>query len=163
MYLTKTRQSKFVIKQIFEPEQKIKRILPVYTTPNNEINESTPEALEPQIKKSSIEEKLDLNGYLISHPGDTFIIKIEGESAPHLGVYSGDILIIEQRTESRDGKLVVGTLNNKFTIKFLKVKDKQLFFAADLPGGKDSEVKPDTGFEMWGMVSYIIHKPGFGK
>jgi DNA polymerase V len=157
MFSTKFRQSKFIIKQIFKPENKINRLLPAYTA--HEPSKTEVNLEEPTEKKNITEEKLDLNGYLISHPQDTFLIKVEGESGTNLGVYPGDILIVDQNIESRDGKMVAGVLNNKFTVKFIKVKGKQLFFAAEGAELTDTEITPELKFEMWGIVSYIIHKP----
>lgn len=144
-YITKTKPSGFIIKQMFKPEQKIVRTLPSYCT--NEM-----------ITTPTIDETLDLNGYLISHPSETFLIKIAGEHSLSL-VQSGDILVVSQSSENRDGKMVVGMLDNKFVIKFIKMKGKQLFFAAESEEDGDMEISQTTKFEMWGVVNYVIHKP----
>lgn len=158
MYSTKTRQSKFIIRQIFKPENKITRLLSLYTA-DKPLANTTNQDNNLEERKNITEDKLDLNGYLVSHPNETFLIKVEGESGVGLGVYPGDILIVDQNIETRDGKMVVGVLNNKFTVKFLKVKGKQLFFAAEEQKTSDIEITPELKFEMWGVVSYIIHKP----
>jgi DNA polymerase V len=160
MYLTKSRQAQLIVKQIFKPENKITRTLPVYITHNEIENENF--SLEQQ-QPANLEDKLDLNGYLISHPSETFLVKVEGVAMKEVGVHPGDILIVDQSNQSRDERLVVGILNNKFTIKFLKVKGKQLFFASDSADIPDTEITPELGFDMWGVVTYIIHKPQLSK
>jgi hypothetical protein len=39
------------------------------------------------------------------------------------------------------------------------MKGKQLFFAAESEENEDIEITPGMKFEMWGVVSYVIHKP----
>jgi DNA polymerase V len=143
---------KIVIKQIFRPDNKISREIPIY---NPEIKTVKPGGTVEQ----PVEENIDLNGYLVSHPTSTFLVKVAGEQAPHLGIFPGDLLVVDQTTSTRDGKMVVGILNNKFVIKFLKMKGTKLFFAADNANGSDSEILATTKFNLWGVVTYIIHKP----
>jgi DNA polymerase V len=168
-YSIKTRQSNFTVKQIFRPEQKILRNLPVYhafksLTPNPEtITEENPAEKIANLAHTSIDESLDLNGYIISHPSETFLVKIAGDTHSSLNVSAGDILVVNQTNENRDGKLVVGNLENKFVIKYLKTKGKQLYFAAETEDQEDIEITPGMKFEMWGVVTYVIHKPGVGK
>ena len=42
-----------------------------------------------------MENKLDLNEYLIKHPAATFIVKASGSSMTSASIYSGDLLIID--------------------------------------------------------------------
>lgn len=164
-YYTKTRGPSFTAKQIFKPEQKISRTLSVYTAFQNTTLSTTEEVSDSifsenfQTIHANTDDTLDLNGYLISHPSETFLIKIAGDTQSSLAISAGDLLVVTQSTENRDGKLVVGMLDGKFVIKYLKVKGKQLFFAGELPGQADSEITSETKFELWGIVSYIIHKP----
>jgi len=143
---------KIVVKQFFRPDSKIARELPVF---------------EPGVTSSNagagpehpVEENIDLNGYLISHPSGTFLVKVAGEQAPHLGIAPGDLLVVDQAVTTRDGRMVVGTVNKKFAIRFLKMKGSKLFFASEMPGGPDVEVTSGMNFNLWGVVTYVIHKP----
>lgn len=143
---------KIVVKQLFRPDSKITRELPVYEPGVNS-------SISGADSEHPVEENIDLNGYLISHPSATFLVKVAGEQAPHLGIAPGDLLVVDQATTTRDGRMVVGILSNKFTVKFLKMKGTRLFFAPDTAGGQDVEVTSSMKFNLWGVVTYIIHKP----
>jgi DNA polymerase V len=136
---------------LFRPDSKIARELPVYEPGITQTLKANPE--------QSVEESLYLNGYLISHPSATFLVKVTGEAAPTLGITPGDMLVVDQAVPTRDGKMVVGILHNKFVVKFLKIKGSKLFFAAETADGKDVEVTSSVKFNLWGVVTYIIHKP----
>ena len=144
--------SKIVVKQLFRPDNKIERALPVYEP-------GAKQAVSGTDTEHLVEENIDLNGYLISHPSTTFLVKVAGEQAPHLGIAPADLLVVDQAATTRDGRMVVGTVNKKFAIKFLKMKGAKLFFASDVHGGQDVEVTSSMKFNLWGAVTYIIHKP----
>lgn len=144
--------SKIVVKQLFRPDSKITRELPVYEPGTK----ATTSSANPE---QAVEESIDLNGYLINHPTATFLVKVTGESSPALGIAPGDMLVVDQAVPTRDGKMVVGVVNNKFTVKFLKMKGTRLFFAAENANEVDIEVTTDMKFSLWGVVTYIIHKP----
>lgn len=152
-----TAASKIIIKHFFRPEQKVVRQLPVYYPPNPlGLITNDPAEINPSEPKH--EDKLDLNGYLISHPSSTFFVKLAGEALPHLGLYPGDLLIIDQTLEVHDGNLVVGAMQEKFFTAFIKIKNRQLYLAGEAHDS-DQLITPDLKCSIWGVVSYVIHKP----
>lgn len=150
--------SKIIIKHFFRPEQKVVRQLPVYYPPSplGLITNDSGEMSIPSEQKH--EDKLDLNGYLISHPSSTFFVKLAGDALPHLGLYPGDLLIIDQTLEVHDGNLVVGVMQEAFFTAFIKIKNKQLYLAGEL-NDPDRLITPDLKCSIWGVVSHVIHKP----
>lgn len=155
-----TTASKIIIKHFFRPEQKVVRQLPVYYPPNPlDLVRSETGDITTSMPASKHEEKLDLNGYLISHPSSTFFVKISNEAPPHLGLSPGDLLIIDQTLEVLDGNLVVGVLQETFFTSFIKIKNKQLYLAGENSQDPDRLITPDLKCTIWGVVSYVIHKP----
>ena len=49
----------------------------------------------PSPASDYIENNLDLNEYLISHPAATFIVKANGSSMSNSHIQSGDLLIVD--------------------------------------------------------------------
>ena len=62
---------------------------------------------------------LDFNRDLIRNPEATFYGKVEGDSMIEAGINDGDIAVIDRSLEPRDGDIVVGYINEEFTIKYL--------------------------------------------
>lgn len=154
-----TTASKIILKHFFRPEQKVVRVLPVYYPPQPPREPiSEPEVTLPTTERRG-EDKLDLNGYLISHPSSTFFVKISGEPLPHLGIYSGDLLVVDQTLEVHDGNLIVGVLQESFFASFIKIKNKQLYLAGESAADTDQLITPELKCSIWGVVSYTIHKP----
>ncbi|MCB1196349.1 translesion error-prone DNA polymerase V autoproteolytic subunit [bacterium] len=105
------------------------------------------------------ERSLDLNTYLIKHPSATFFVRVEGDSMINAGIHSGDILIVDKALEPQDKKIVVAVVQGDFTVKrickingdFYLMPENQLF--------KPIKVTEEMAVEIWGVVTYVIHKP----
>jgi len=54
----------------------------------------------------------------------TFMLKVKGESMVNVGIYSGDLILVEQTNEARNGDIVVALVDDSATVKtFFKEKD----------------------------------------
>ena len=67
-------------------------------------------------------ETLDFNRDLIRNPEATFYGKVEGDSMIEAGINDGDIAVIDRSIEAQDGDIVVGYINDEFTIKYLDLR-----------------------------------------
>lgn len=105
------------------------------------------------------ESQLDLHELLIEHPEATFFVRVEGDSMVGAGMHTGDILIVDRALKATHGKIVVALLNGEFTVKRLLVKDNKLFLAPENPRYGLIEVAESSDFEVWGVVTYVIHRP----
>ena len=64
------------------------------------------------------DEYFSLPANLISTKEETFTLKVSGESMINVGIYDGDILIVERRDTARNGETVVAMNdNNEVTVK----------------------------------------------
>lgn len=70
-------------------------------------------------------EYFSLPASLITTKNEVFTLKVSGESMINIGIYDGDILIVEKRNTARNGETVVAmNKENEATVKtFYKEKD----------------------------------------
>ena len=71
-----------------------------------------------------MENKLDLNEYLIRHPAATFIVKASGSSMVNADIYSGDLLIVDRSVTPKSNNIVIASIFGDLTVKKLKKKEK---------------------------------------
>ena len=105
-----------------------------------------------------MENKLDLNEYLIKHPAATFIVKASGSSMVNANIYSGDLLIVDKSLTPKNNDIVIASIFGDLTVKKIKKKGKSLFL---IPANNDYpsiEVKEEMECFIWGVVTYIIHE-----
>jgi DNA polymerase V len=104
-----------------------------------------------------IENNLDLNEYLISHPAATFFVRVTGDSMTGAGINSGDILIVDRSVNAINGSVIVAVVNGEFTVKRFFRHGSLINLVPENPAYKPVEVKNGSDFEVWGVVMHVIH------
>jgi DNA polymerase V len=104
------------------------------------------------------EDKLDLNKYLIKHPAATFFIKAAGDSMIGAGIHCGDLLVVDRSLEAKDNNVVIAVVNGELTVKRIRIRRKRITLEPENGGYSAREITKDTQFEVWGVVTGVIHK-----
>jgi len=104
-----------------------------------------------------IDRKLDLNDLLVRHPAATFFVRVEGSSMTGAGIHSGDILVVDRAVEPADQKIVIALLNGELTVKRIRRRRDQIWLLPENPAFPPIAIGPDTPFEVWGVVTSVIH------
>ncbi|QUM88859.1 translesion error-prone DNA polymerase V autoproteolytic subunit [Moritella sp. 36] len=102
-----------------------------------------------------------LDEILIEHPSSTFIGKACGDSMEGVGIFDGDLLIVDRHVTPRQHDIIVANLNGEFVCKLLDVRQRMLVSAND-------KVKPVfindlDSFSIEGVVirSIRCHHPSY--
>ena len=102
-----------------------------------------------------------LDEILIEHPSSTFIGKASGDSMEGVGIFDGDLLIVDRHVTARQYDVVVANLNGEFVCKLLDVRQRMLVSAND-------KIKPVfindlDSFSIEGVVirSIRCHRPSY--
>ena len=104
-----------------------------------------------------IEQKLDLNRYLIQRPSATFFVRASGDSMIGAGIHDGDILVVDRSLEAKDGKVVVVALDGELTVKRLHQAKGKLQLMPENPKYQPITVKDFSDLHVWGVVTNVIH------
>ncbi len=105
-----------------------------------------------------IDKRLDLNEHLISHPAATFFVRAVGDSMLGAGIHDGDLLIVDRAVEPSAGKVVMAAIGGELTVKRLERKGERLLLSPANPDYPSFDVTSREDFEIWGVVSHVIHK-----
>jgi len=106
-----------------------------------------------------VDVKLDLNKHLIQHPSATFYVKVKGNSMEDANIKDGDMLVVDRSLEARHKDVVVCILEGEFTVKRLIKEGQHIILQPENKAYQPIKVNPEMDFAIWGVVSYIIHKP----
>lgn len=112
----------------------------------------------PSPAEDHLDKKLDLNDLLIAHPAATFFVRVSGDSMKGAGIFSGDILVVDRAIEGTNGRIVVAIVNSEFTVKRLLIREKKIYLSPENPAYPTLEVSQESDFQVWGVVTYVIHK-----
>jgi len=137
------------VQAIYYPDQSTKCKRPLFMVPVS--------AGFPSPAEDYIEGKLDLNKHLIKHPAATFFVKVTGDSMIDAGIHPGDILIVDRSIEPGDNKVVIAVVDGELTVKRIRVIKDKIFLMSENKDYKPMRIEAETGFEIWGVVTNVIH------
>jgi DNA polymerase V len=118
---------------------------------------SMPSAGFPSPADDYIEQSLDLNEFLIRHPAATFFVRVSGDSMIGAGIHDGDILIVDRALDAREGNVIIAVLSGEFTVKRFKKANGKAYLVPDNPKYTIIDVTMREDFEIWGVVTNVIH------
>ena len=104
------------------------------------------------------EEKLDLHEYLIQRPSSTFFCRVEGDSMKNIGIFSGDLIVVDRSKTPKNGSIVVAVINGEHLLKKVKLQEKALYLVAENPSYPPLLVKEEDELLIWGVVTAVIRK-----
>jgi DNA polymerase V len=137
------------ISEIFKFDPSTKLGLPLYS--------SKIRAGFPSPADDYVEQKLDLNTFLIDHPASTFFVRVQGESMIGAGIFNNDLLIVDRSIEPANGRIIIAVVDQEFTVKrFYKIGQAVHL----VPENKDFEtiiLSHEDQFSVWGVVTNVIH------
>jgi len=105
-----------------------------------------------------IDRQLDLNELLIHNPAATFFVRVAGDSMTGISINHDDILIVDRSLEPVSGKIVIAVINGELTIKRLLKDNSSCRLVAENPNYEDIEINEEMAFEVWGVVTSVIHQ-----
>ncbi len=79
----------------------------------------------PSPADDHLDKALDLNEYLITHPAATFFCRVGGDSMQGIGIFDGDLLIIDRAIEPAHGDVAVAALDGVWTCKVVAMHEKR--------------------------------------
>jgi DNA polymerase V len=99
---------------------------------------------------------LDFNEPLIENPAATFAVRIAGDSMTGIGLFPGDIAVVDRARTAVDGSIVLALLDGECTIKRYRCKGARAWLQAENPAFKDIVLTEDSAFEVWGVITKTI-------
>ncbi|MBI5436437.1 MAG: translesion error-prone DNA polymerase V autoproteolytic subunit [Nitrosomonadales bacterium] len=103
-------------------------------------------------------QRISLDEHLIRQRESTFFMRVAGDSMRGMGIFDGDLLVVDRSLPAAHGCVVVAVVDGEFTLKqLLRTPDGQVLRAAH-PDYPDLHIKPEQDFSIWGVVTWNIHK-----
>ena len=103
---------------------------------------------------------IDLTRMLCPNYESSYLIRVKGDSMIDAGVHSGDILIVDKSNRNPSPQEVaVCELNGEYTLKRFERDGNGGWLIPANPAFPKIQVTEGDDFSIWGVVTYIIHKP----
>lgn len=111
------------------------------------------------------EDTIDLLKLLIKDKETVFFAFVTGDSLNGIGIFDGDILIIQKGMFPRENDVVVVFLEGEFYVKKFAPKYhkdsaalKNIKLKSENPDYQDMIINEDSDFQLWGVSTWNLHK-----
>ncbi|MDC1148047.1 translesion error-prone DNA polymerase V autoproteolytic subunit [Pelagibacteraceae bacterium] len=129
------------------------------------INEKLPIILQkvcagfPSPATDYLEDEINLNEELISNKASTFLIRVSGHSMVQENIYDGDVLIVDRSLNIQNRSIAVLNYQGQLVVKKILKRNNSFFLISNLGDQSNFiEITEDNETEVWGIVTYVIHK-----
>ena len=152
-----------LVNQILDLKKKgklgVNSMIPAHTLSSFSVPlfESRVQAGFPSPADDFSEGMLDLNSHLIKNKAATFFVRVTGDSMTSVGIFPGDILVVDRSLPQSSGKIVIAVLNGEMTVKRLKQKGGAVLLCSENEKYPPISVTKDEDFTVWGVVTNVIH------
>ena len=72
-------------------------------------------------------------------------------------IRDGDLAIIDRSLKPKSGSVVLAVLDGNFTIKYFRPSKEGIVLEAANPDFPPIPIKEETDFQVWGVVTHVIH------
>ncbi len=112
----------------------------------------------PSPAADHLETALSLDEYLIQNPPATFFVGVKGCSMEAVGIFEGDIAVVDRARIAKHEDIVVALKDNQFLIKTLLIQQETLYLKAHHPTFPVQTLNEDQGDRVWGVVTGLVRR-----
>lgn len=101
---------------------------------------------------------IDLNKQFINNKQATSLLRMNSAALSDIGIYNGDVLIVDRSLTAENGKIVVALLNGEMLVRRIETRFNRIRLYPETK--KLSPIDVDLNcceFSIWGVVTYAIH------
>ncbi|WP_295957179.1 translesion error-prone DNA polymerase V autoproteolytic subunit [Rhodoferax sp.] len=101
-------------------------------------------------------QRMDLTQMLVVHAQATYFLRASGQSMVGVGIFDGDILLVDRAIQPRHKHIVVAIVDGDFTVKTLQQQAGRTWLQAANPAYPDIVPRDGQIIEVWGVVTSSI-------
>ncbi len=115
------------------------------------------EAGIPSLVDESVLDMMSFDEYLIGDPSKTFVLEVKGDSMIEEGIKEGDLVVVERKSEPKDGDIVIAEIDGGWTMKFLRKKVGKPIYLE--PANRNYKpIYPEHDLRVAAVVKGVIRK-----
>ena len=112
----------------------------------------------PSPAENYVEEKLNLNSYLIKNRESSFFVRVSGDSMINVGIFDNDILIVDRSLDPKRQSIVIVSIDGELVIKkLMKDQSKNYYLKSENSNYPNIKLNSNRDTIIWGVVTYLIH------
>ena len=102
--------------------------------------------------------QLNLEDYLVKNPNSTIYVRVSGDSMRGVGIFSGDILIVDKSINPKNTSIILCVLDGEFLVKKLNINNNSTNLVSANKKYEPIIVTEYNDFRILGVVVASIKK-----
>ena len=102
--------------------------------------------------------ELNLHRHLVRNETATFFLRASGNSMTGVGIFDGDILVVDRSLCADHNRIVIASIDGELTVKRLVRQHSRVFLAPENPDYPKFDITDREYVHVWGVVTYSVHK-----
>ena len=90
----------------------------------------TVEAGFPSPAEEELGDTMNLEEFLIRNKEATYMLKVTGDSMIEAGLLPGDLVLVERRSDAKDGDIVIAQIDQGWTMKYSRRRGRKTWLEA---------------------------------
>lgn len=101
---------------------------------------------------------LTLDDYLIKDPTSSFLLKVSGDSMINAGIFDGDVVVIERKSQAQTGDIVLAEIDREWTLKIYKKDRSRNSAYLEAANPKYPPFYPSQELTIHGIVRGVVRR-----
>lgn len=112
----------------------------------------------PVLSDEHVDSWMKVGEDLADNSEDYFLLTVRGNSMIDAGIFEGDLVLVNQKKQPKDGDIVVALVDNANTLKRLVKKDGKVYLKAE--NKEYSDIYAENELLIQGVVQSLIRQYG---
>lgn len=110
----------------------------------------------PSPAADHIEAQISLDEVLNIRAPHVYLVSLTGESMQGVGIYEGDLAIVDRSIEPAHGHIVIALLNNEPVCKRLCIRGREVILMSENPKYPPRYVLEGDELAIWGVITSSV-------
>lgn len=110
----------------------------------------------PATVEEEMSDTVNLEDYLSTGSGNTYMLKVDGNSMIDAHIADGDMVLVEKTNKAKDGEIVIANVDGEFTMKYFRKVGEKVWLE---PANKDFKpIYPEQYLTIIAIIKAVIRK-----
>ncbi|MBB6342039.1 DNA polymerase V [Pseudomonas fluvialis] len=114
----------------------------------------------PSPAQDHLEAQLSLDELLNVRAPHTYLVRASGDSMTGVGIYDGDLLVVDRALPAYSGAVVIAALAGEVFVKRLQQDARGICLHSANPHYPPRQINAEDELQIWGVVRHSIHRHG---
>lgn len=114
------------------------------------------EAGIPSVADEEVLDTINLDSYLVRNRLASYLLEVKGDSMIEEGIHEGDLVIVERRSDAKEGDIVIADVDGGWTMKYYRKKGNRVYL--EPANKKYKPIYPENDLKVAAIVKGVIRK-----